>query len=1155
MAEVKNNSTINITRTNSATGESRNLGNQLFNGYIYSMSLDVGFDGNPSSLVLNLALNKTLKEAKKAISIQDQRKTDITFLNKLNASKNTKTTPISQINNQSATFTGTSKTLSQLIDQDFSIEEQYIGATTSYNITIIDGEGKKTYTLKNFKISSYSLSKRNNEKILTVTLKDNAFVLDKIFVAIIGEQVAMDKRSEQDALVDQVILNCPSLNGSIAGAVTVSNFIQRLHFAEAQLGGKLNINAETTEIIVDNTKGPNKSNYIIIKSKDETKQIINGYGAIIILGEEDFKDSPCKSSEIYYSFKSLLVAMKALGIKISKVTDSTQLGGEGSSGNTGSSSSAALDSLRDKSGGQIKRKYTGTLKNVLTQWCEDYSYSYVVDFAAQEDKLVIKGIDLTDSVSKEAVLITKLNLEDLEASDTSGFVIRSQDFNFDISKKNLKIYSSLYHKDARDKDLDFQQILGNRQIRNIKLYEIFPQLFAKGPGTGTYDFSGAKRTYEQVVTSAILGKYAPKLREIYNYSLGAYEALGFLPLGGDIATSRLNYLDNDNLIAYEAVSRALELQSELVFDENGKVLINMNLGFYNESLATNILSIESFIADFIGKHYWTDVLRVQDGIAGNEDLLMQYAVETVPPTQKVFANELYKLPVFKEASFLLASIASLFNGTENYFKAFSEFNRLRLDVQEVCRTATEQYQKYIIDLTKLKPVRFYQQRGDATYGIFKELVRGLEYFDYFLADEFAPFSNSSTKLIRVNLSEAYSPIFKELSPVTLGVLQSALRVNVSNIPLGNYSFGVMFGFIAGAKGGQIYEFSPVAGHVFTNPIEYQNSIAERCDTISKLIAQGVITSLQENKKNCSKTIFYSICVQPHEKNLTEANASAQLNGLGPEPTMCQSVQIRRKMPTPEFVLAHVSKSIQSSDGLLSLQAPSAANIFVQSAINPKPTKYTDLVGTEESQLIVAPSQITYIISLRSKSSSKTHLPFKNFVRGGLEDAGDISKILNNEGFSLEIDVNNITPNLRELFADETEQTYSNNQIINSPYGDGTPVVMNFRGYSLDSKPIYEFNTFETFHNNIKSVYDSAAASLLQPMVSYSADLFCSSISDKLKSLLSINNGLSKLNINIVENGLTIQCSFESSPSKQINLQNLIYKNRPNIRLINTNFFN
>jgi len=527
MAEVKNNSSINITRTDLANKETVNLGNKLFNGYIYSMSLDVGFDGNPSSLVLNLALNKTIKEALNSVSIQNQRKKDISFLNKLNASKNTQTTPRSQINNQSSTYVGTSKTLSQLIDNDFLIEEQYIGATTSYNIVIVDSEGKKTYSLKNFKISSYSLSKRNNEKILTVTLKDNSFVLDKIFVAILGEQVAMDKRSEQDALVNQVILNCPSANGYVAGAVTASNFIQRLHFAEKQLGEKLKLSVDKdTQVIYDTTKGPNKSNYIILKSTDPLKQIINGYGAVIILGEEDFKDSPCKSSEIYYSFKSLLVAMKALGIEISKVTDSTQLGGKGSSGDTGSSSSAALDSLRDKSGGQIKRKHNGTLKNVLAQWCEEYSYSYTVDFSAEGNKLVIKGIDLTDSVSKEAVLMTKLNLENLEASDDSGFVVRSQDFNFDISKKNLKLYSSLYYKDARDKTLDFEQILGNREINNIKLYEVFPQLFATD-NPATYDFSGAKRTYEQVVTSAILGKYAPKLREIYNYSLGAYEALGF----------------------------------------------------------------------------------------------------------------------------------------------------------------------------------------------------------------------------------------------------------------------------------------------------------------------------------------------------------------------------------------------------------------------------------------------------------------------------------------------------------------------------------------------------------------------------------------------------------------------------------------------------
>jgi len=45
---------------------------------------------------------------------------------------------------------------------------------------------------------------------------------------------------------------------------------------------------------------------------------------------------------------------------------------------------------------------------------------------------------------------------------------------------------------------------------------------------------------------------------------------------------------------------------------------------------------------------------------------------------------------------------------------------------------------------------------------------------------------------RINLAEAYSPIFKELSPVSLGVLRAALPVDVTNLPLSNYSFGVLF---------------------------------------------------------------------------------------------------------------------------------------------------------------------------------------------------------------------------------------------------------------------------------------------------------------------------------------------------------------------------
>ena len=121
MAQVKNNSSINITRTQFSSGQTINLGNKLFNGYIYALSLDVGFDGNPSTLTLNLALNKTIKDAKDARTVQQQRKDSITSLNKLNSTKNTSTTDKAQINNQSQVFQGTSDTISQLVDKDFNI--------------------------------------------------------------------------------------------------------------------------------------------------------------------------------------------------------------------------------------------------------------------------------------------------------------------------------------------------------------------------------------------------------------------------------------------------------------------------------------------------------------------------------------------------------------------------------------------------------------------------------------------------------------------------------------------------------------------------------------------------------------------------------------------------------------------------------------------------------------------------------------------------------------------------------------------------------------------------------------------------------------------------------------------------------------------------
>ena len=177
MASVNKNSSINITRK--IGSEVNNLRNQLFNGYIYNMSLDIGYDGQPTVLTLNLALNKTIDQVTLNSTVIQNRKKDIVYYKNLIATQ--KSVPQNYVGNVGGSTAGNQTSqaqISQISDKDFNIDQNFIGITCSYDIGIYDGLGNSSYSFKNFKIVNFSISKKNDQKILTLTLKDNSFVLD-----------------------------------------------------------------------------------------------------------------------------------------------------------------------------------------------------------------------------------------------------------------------------------------------------------------------------------------------------------------------------------------------------------------------------------------------------------------------------------------------------------------------------------------------------------------------------------------------------------------------------------------------------------------------------------------------------------------------------------------------------------------------------------------------------------------------------------------------------------------------------------------------------------------------------------------------------------------------------------------------------------------
>lgn len=1136
MADVKDNSYIVITRRIGARTE--NLANQLFNGYVYNMSLQVGYNGAATALTLNLALNKTLNQVQKSSDVITDRKKDINRVNSLIESQ--KSGKIGSVGNLGNAGTGSSlgaqHNIAKLADSDFDINPNFIGINCSYDISIRNSREEDSYTFNNFKITSFAVNKTNDRKILTLTLQDNSFVLDKIFIGLLGQHVALDQRSESEALVSNIQMSCPPVGtSSRGGTLTLNNLAQTLHFSSSTFKtnffNQLGISNDKDYADLDFVTGDlnsEKENYVIIKSKNKNKSIFRGYGAVIILGEEDFKDAPCDAAEISYTFDTLLKAIQALGIELGSVKDAESV-------------------LKDKSGGRLRKSYSGTLRQVLNQWCEDYAYSYSIDFnLSTRDRMVLKAVDLASSMSKESLLKAKLDLENAEASQNDqdkSFVIKNQNLSYDLSQQQLRLYSSYYYKNAKEREINYQQDLGAVNLNAIDIRNEFSFLFYRGGNTR--DFSGSKRNYFQVLYSAMLGKFSPALRAIYNYRIGAVQALGFLPYYTGANNAELPIpRDRDGLHTKE-IAQVFGLSPDGLFSDEGMPIYAAHAGFYNQELAESVFDLELLIADSIGKYYWSDEKTLADGEAGNTEFYINHEVDTTAASvQKVLVGELYQLDIFKRFRYLIGQISSVFSsGTSDYYRAYRVFQESFISISNACAQAEVAFNQLQGNSLSFKKYRFFYERSNATYGVYQDFINDLQKLKLSIA------AGTTVQPVELDLASLYKPFFKELTPVSLGALQAVIPINFNNVSFGSFKFGVLMGV---QNAFQPYEFYRNVG---VNTIEFQNSIYERCKQIVRLADSGRQSVVLKNLKTCNKTLLYQTCIQPFEQAEENKGIDEQLSfAAGPNPNRCIRLKIVRRngVISPNFVLNSLYSTLQT-DWDLSALATSATNVSVQTLRNLNPISFGAFRSTTTFETIAAPSQASFPVTLVSRTNYKYFKPFINFVDGGLENPQDLLGIINNQNFSLQIDLNNITPNLRELFADDTVAQYINNDGVSVGVPSNSPMYIQYQGYNQDN-PAYEFTTFNQYHAALRNVFDLRNKSLSEPNLLYSIDLFCSEINSTLKNALSIDNGLSSLNINLNQQGLNLSCSFESSPASVQSLETLILRNRPNIKLVNTNVF-
>ena len=128
MASVAKNSYIEISRT--IGSDTVNIQNgKFFRGYVYNMSLEVGYNGNPTSLTLNLTLNRTLDKVKQVDDVRARRRSDIRRVEAL--IQNQKKAPVNQVGNLGnagvGSYLGVQNDIAKIADRDFNVDPNYMG--------------------------------------------------------------------------------------------------------------------------------------------------------------------------------------------------------------------------------------------------------------------------------------------------------------------------------------------------------------------------------------------------------------------------------------------------------------------------------------------------------------------------------------------------------------------------------------------------------------------------------------------------------------------------------------------------------------------------------------------------------------------------------------------------------------------------------------------------------------------------------------------------------------------------------------------------------------------------------------------------------------------------------------------------------------------
>jgi hypothetical protein len=357
--------------------------------------------------------------------------------------------------------------------------------------------------------------------------------------------------------VNEEIISCTFVDGSILLDRYYVGLTNR-HYRINEQNSVFNINVICANC--DNTIGIQNGNVTRAVAASPNLVVNN----LIVVGDEEFVDQSCDVPDVKYNFTDLLSAMaKIPNFSFRNFLDINP---------------------------SYKTSYTGTLREVLSNWCSDFGFSFYWDF-----------------ISNALICIDLRNPVDL--TSVSNYI--TSNFNQGNISNNLPISSFTEEESLegtyQQDNIDY--VLKPSRTKERPFVDFFPISYRCLSVDNAF-LNEVARYGSSFKIGCVLAKYNQQLRTLFHLQGNRHDLIGF------------------NLVYNGINTFVLQNVFKNIYEFNPDVV---KIGFYDEATDRTNADREALIAnDFIGKYYYNNEYIQWKDLYCNDNARLTLSTTVVP---------------------------------------------------------------------------------------------------------------------------------------------------------------------------------------------------------------------------------------------------------------------------------------------------------------------------------------------------------------------------------------------------------------------------------------------------------------------------------------------------------------------------------------------